>query len=82
ALTLEPRPRRARELDSHLSVYRLWLASRWRVAYHVDDERRRVVILCVREKADVLYDNLPSWASESEEMAQIAARGACPASER
>lgn len=74
ALGTEPRPQRARQLLAQPLIYRLWLASRWRVAFHVDDGRERVVVLCVREKADVLYDTLPSWAAESEELAQVAAR--------
>lgn len=76
ALGAEPRPRRARELLAHPPILRIWLASRWRVAFHVEQERRRVVVLCVREKADVLYDTLPSWATESEELVQIAAQAA------
>lgn len=74
ALGREPRPPRARRLESSTSgatpkarpdLYRIWLASRWRVAYEVDDNAERVLILCLRRKQDVDFDTLPSWMHDS-----------------
>lgn len=48
-----PRPSRARELRGKPSIYRIWLAGRWRIAYEVNDELQRVRILRVRPKEQV-----------------------------
>ena len=39
-------------------MYRIWLAGRWRIAYEVDDESRRVEILRVRRKELMDYESL------------------------
>jgi mRNA-degrading endonuclease RelE of RelBE toxin-antitoxin system len=31
-----PRPPRAKELRDKTGIYRIWLAGRWRIAYHVE----------------------------------------------
>lgn len=57
-LAIEPRPKRARELRDRPQVMRIWLAGRWRVAYHIDEARHVVRILRVRPKADIHYDTI------------------------
>lgn len=58
ALADDPRPVRAKELRGKPQVYRIWLAGRWRIAYHIDDDRRLLHILRVRRKDDIDYDTL------------------------
>jgi mRNA-degrading endonuclease RelE of RelBE toxin-antitoxin system len=53
-----PRPPRAKELRDKPGIYRTWLAGRWRIAYHVDDDSRLVRILRVRRKDKIDYDSL------------------------
>lgn len=57
-LTETPRPARAQELKHRPSIYRIWVVGRWRVAYHVNDDLRRVRVLRVRLKEDIDYDSL------------------------
>jgi mRNA-degrading endonuclease RelE of RelBE toxin-antitoxin system len=65
ALADEPRPARARQLESRPEIHRIWLAGKWRVAYEVDDEARRLLILCLRREGEIDFDTLPSWMHES-----------------
>jgi len=60
ALGEHPRPSRAKELRGKPNIYRIWLAGRWRVAYEVDDEVRRIRILRVRRKERIDYESLGS----------------------
>ncbi len=46
-------------------ILRIWLAGRWRIAYEVDDEARRVLILRLRRKESIDFDTLPSWMHDS-----------------
>ncbi len=68
----EPRPPRAKILNSATGValrqpdiYRIWLAGRWRIAYEIDDDAERILVLCLRYKEDSDYDKIPSWLTES-----------------
>jgi mRNA-degrading endonuclease RelE of RelBE toxin-antitoxin system len=54
-LATNPRPARAKELQDRQSVFRIWLAGRWRIVYAVDDESVVVLILRVRRKDDIDY---------------------------
>ncbi len=65
ALGWEPRPPRAKMLRDRPRIYRLWLAGRWRLAYEVDEENRRVLVLCLRRKEEIDFDLLPSWMHDS-----------------
>ena len=60
ALAHNPRPSRSQELRGKQGIFRIWLAGRWRIAYHVDDAQQVVVILRVRLKEDIDYDSLGS----------------------
>jgi mRNA interferase RelE/StbE len=53
-----PRPSRAKELDEKPNIYRIWLAGKWRIAYHIDDELLLVRILRVRLKENIDYESL------------------------
>jgi mRNA interferase RelE/StbE len=66
ALAREPRPPRAKELRDKPGIYRIWLAGRWRIAYEVDDEDHRILVLRVRSKDRMDYDSLTSWIHETE----------------
>jgi mRNA interferase RelE/StbE len=57
-LSRNPRPARARELRDKPNIYRVWLAGRWRIAYEVDDELRRIRVLRVRVKERIDYQGL------------------------
>ena len=57
-LHLEPRPERAKELRNRPDFYRVWLATKWRVVYAVDDEHQHVVIVRVRLKDQIDYDSI------------------------
>lgn len=57
-LAQNPRPPRAKELRGKPSIYRLWLAGRWRIAYQIDDELQRIRILRVRRKGHMDHDSL------------------------
>jgi len=60
ALGENPRPSRARELRGKPNIYRIWLAGRWRIAYEVDDELKRIRVLRVRRKERINYESLRS----------------------
>jgi mRNA interferase RelE/StbE len=53
-----PRPERAKELQDRQSIYRIWLAGRWRIVYAVDDELIVVLIIRVRRKEDIDYPSV------------------------
>ena len=53
-----PRPPRAKELRDKPGIYRIWLAGRWRIVYHVDDDLQQIYILRVRRKERVDYESL------------------------
>ncbi len=65
ALAREPRPARAKRLREAPEIYRIWLACRWRIAYEVDEEEQRLIVLRVRDKDRFAFDSL-TWMSESE----------------
>ncbi len=58
ALGENPRPSRAKGLHGKPSIYRIWLAGRWRVAYEIDDELKRIRILRVHRKERIDYESL------------------------
>ncbi len=60
ALSENPRPPRAKELRDKPNIYRVWLAGRWRIAYEVDDDAKRIRLLRVRPKGQIDYDSLKS----------------------
>ena len=53
-----PRPSRAKQLRDKPNIYRLWLASRWRIAYLVDEDLKLVRVLRVRRKETIDYETL------------------------
>ena len=53
-----PRPARAKELRDKPTIYRIWVAGRWRIAYQVRDDLQVVRVLRVRLKEDIDYDSL------------------------
>ena len=57
-LHLEPRPERAKKLRNRPNFYRVWLATKWRVVYEVDDEQQHVVIIRVRLKDQIDYNSI------------------------
>lgn len=57
-LSENPRPPRSKELRDKLNIYRIWLAKRWRIAYQVDDDLKRIRILRIRLKEQIDYDSL------------------------
>ncbi|QTA88267.1 type II toxin-antitoxin system RelE family toxin [Desulfonema magnum] len=57
-LGIHPRPDRAKELHGKPDIYRIWLAGRWRIAYEIDDEMKRLRILRVRKKEKTDYESL------------------------
>ncbi len=57
-LSTDPRPSFAKELRDKPSIYRIWLAGKWRIVYQIKDDEKIVVILRVRRKEDIDYDSL------------------------
>jgi mRNA-degrading endonuclease RelE of RelBE toxin-antitoxin system len=53
-----PRPTRAKELRDKPNIYRIWLAKKWRIAYKVDDDLQRILILRVRRKEYIDYESI------------------------
>ena len=80
ALSRDPRPARAAELESRPAIYRIWLARRWRVAYEIGDETGAVLVLCVRRNERIDFDSMP-WLRDASrsgydiDPAQIQGRG-------
>ena len=58
ALAEDARPPRARELRGKPNIFRIWLAGRWRIVYEIDEENRRLLVLRVRGKDQIDYENL------------------------
>lgn len=52
-----PRPARAKELRQKRNIYRIWLATRWRIVYEID-ELRTVLVMQVRQKEQIDYESL------------------------
>lgn len=66
ALRSNPYPSKAKELDMEIKhVYRIWIAGKWRLAYHVDDEEHIVTILAVGPKTPDFYDTVETRAPRS-----------------
>jgi mRNA-degrading endonuclease RelE of RelBE toxin-antitoxin system len=57
-LASELRPTRSKELRAQPNIYRLWLAGRWRIAYHIDGEAQVIVVLRVERKESIDYEGL------------------------
>lgn len=57
-LASDPRPARSKELRGKPNIYRIWLAGRWRIAYHIDDEAQVIVVLRVEKKESIHYEGL------------------------
>ena len=53
-----PRLPRAKELRDKPSVYRIWLARKWRIVYKVDEDPKRILVLRVRRKEQIDYESL------------------------
>ncbi len=53
-----PYPARAKELRGKPKIFRLWLATHWRIAYKVEDDLQQVLILRVRRKEQIDYESL------------------------
>ncbi len=73
ALAADPRPSRARQLLPQPCIHRIWLAGRWRVVYEVDDTAARVLVLQVRRRQRMEFDDLPSWVQEADQVAGFGA---------
>jgi mRNA-degrading endonuclease RelE of RelBE toxin-antitoxin system len=59
-LRLNPKPPRAVKLRDKPNIYRIWLATKWRIAYKVDEDAKQVLILRVRLKELINYESLQS----------------------
>lgn len=57
-LGIDPRPPRAKELRGKPNLYRIWLATKWRIVYEIRDEQLLVLVVRVRRKADIDYEGL------------------------
>lgn len=57
-LSENPRLPRAKELRGKPSIYRIWLAKRWRIAYKIDEDPKRILVLRVRRKEYIDYESL------------------------
>jgi mRNA-degrading endonuclease RelE of RelBE toxin-antitoxin system len=66
-LALEPRPRRAKQLDSHPGYYRLWLPRDHRLVWSVLEDEQIVDLLYVGPKTPDLYVRLglERWSPEN-----------------
>lgn len=58
ALQSDPRPARSKELRDKPDIYRIWLAKNWRIVYTLEEDAKRVGILCVRRKDAIDYESL------------------------
>lgn len=54
----DPKPPRAKELRGKPNVYRIWLATKWRVAYRVNEDSQHLLLLRVRLKEFMDYESL------------------------
>jgi len=57
-LSENPRLPRARELRDKPSVYRIWLARKWRIVYKIDEDPKRILVLRVRRKEQIDYESV------------------------
>jgi mRNA-degrading endonuclease RelE of RelBE toxin-antitoxin system len=57
-LAQNPRPARARELRDKPGIYRIWVATEWRIVYEIDDDEQIIVIRRIRRKDQIDYDNI------------------------
>lgn len=57
-LVENPRPARAKELREKCNIYRIWLATKWRIVYEIDDEFQTVLVMRVRRKEQIDYESL------------------------
>ncbi len=57
-LSENPRLPRAKELRDKPNIYRIWLAKKWRIAYRLEEDPKRVIILRVRLKEYIDYESL------------------------
>jgi len=58
AISENPRLSRAKELRDKPSIYRIWLAQKWRIVYQFDEDRQHILILRVRLKENIDYERL------------------------
>lgn len=58
SLRENPRLPRAKELRDKPSIYRIWLARKWRIVYKIDEDPKRVLVLRVRRKEQIDYESL------------------------
>ena len=58
SLSENPRLPRAKELRDKPSVYRIWLAGKWRIVYKIDEDPKRILVLRVRRKEQIDYESL------------------------
>ena len=58
SLAKEPIPSGAKELDGHLTYYRIWLPRNHRLVYQVIDDEQVVDILYLGPKPPDLYEQL------------------------
>lgn len=53
-----PKPSRAKELRDKRNIYRIWLATKWRIVYEIDEEFQIILIMRVRRKEQIDYEDL------------------------
>ncbi len=58
SLRENPHLPRAKELRDKPSVYRIWLARKWRIVYKIDEDPKRILVLRVRRKEQIDYESL------------------------
>jgi mRNA-degrading endonuclease RelE of RelBE toxin-antitoxin system len=66
-LAQEPRPSRAKQLDSHPGYYRLWLPREHRLVWSVLEDEQIVDLLYVGPKAPDLYERLGLGRSSTQD---------------
>ncbi len=57
-LGVNPHPARAKELREKPNIWRIWVAGRWRIAYEISEDDKRIRILRVRLKKEIDYESL------------------------
>lgn len=57
-LGTSPRPPGSKELQGKPAIYRLHIAGRWRILYHIDDDLKRIRVLRMRRKELIDYEGL------------------------
>jgi len=48
----------AKELRGKSNIYRIWLAKNWRIVYQIHDDSKILLIMRVRRKEQIDYENL------------------------